>query len=836
MKQFKTIIVGIFILLSTGLYANTVNMAPIISYLLSDTATPQEIAIDKIKAYAGDETQPAPTVEDYEDAGVVGATSANIDIINNAVVTLTPEEVDTTEEIQQVLLALGINMPPIADAGPDKNIEIGNAAYPRGSGSDEDGEIVSYAWTENGVVIATEAEFLYIPAAVGTVTLTLTVTDDDGATGSDSMNVTTQDTVAPWITILGNNPAKALVGETYIDAGATAEDTYDGNVTVEVSGEVDTDVPGIYTITYSATDNAGNTRTATRTVNVFPMIDGVIVDNYTTCLNDVGCEVKAEAMAIDGLGNIYVTGHSGYANWFSNSRYMVIWKYTSTGVLDTSFGTDGIVIHSNAAKSTWFYNDYGYGITLDSSGNVYVTGRSIGYDIGDSYMVIWKYRSTGVLDTSFGTDGIVINSRAASGGNNTTYDRGNDIVMGSSGNIYVTGSSRNDIPTIDEDMVVWKYDSNGNPVNSFGTNGIVVYNSSTVENPNRTDSGNAIAVDGSGNVYVTGNGYIQDERILIWSYDSDGDPVNSFGDNGIVVDNNVSAGDILQDGSGNIYVTSGGAVLKYTGAGVRDTTFGTVGSATIDNDAAGAGYVDFASDMVLDSSGNIYVAGTSSDNGDDSHMAIWKLTNTGVLDTSFGTNGSAVHQGSAGMDFENIGYGIGLDSVGNVHVLGTTYNASGEQYMVLWEYEAVSGGPGMTFVNNTSYPIPDGGGAGPGVATSEINVEGATDSITKVTVTLDIWHQLTADLTIELISPLGTTIVLSDVNIYYIQYTNTTFDDNAVKSITEAESGDLTGSYRPVEPLATFDGEDADGTWTLQIKDHVWTDEGTLNSWSITIE
>lgn len=74
----------------------------------------------------------------------------------------------------------------------------------------------------------------------------------------------------------------------------------------------------------------------------------------------------------------------------------------------------------------------------------------------------------------------------------------------------------------------------------------------------------------------------------------------------------------------------------------------------------------------------------------------------------------------------------------------------------------------LTFVNNTSFPIPDGSNDGPGIVISEIYVEGATTSITKVTITLNIWHQLTADLTIKLISPFGSSIVLGDVNIYYI--------------------------------------------------------------------
>ncbi len=72
------------------------------------------------------------------------------------------------------------------------------------------------------------------------------------------------DTTAPVITLTGDNPATVEINSTYTDAGATS----DGGETVSSSGEVDTGTVGEYTITYSATDAAGNTGTATRTVNV----------------------------------------------------------------------------------------------------------------------------------------------------------------------------------------------------------------------------------------------------------------------------------------------------------------------------------------------------------------------------------------------------------------------------------------------------------------------------------------------------------------------------------------------------------------------------------------
>jgi len=85
---------------------------------------------------------------------------------------------------------LGINIPPVVEAGEDINDAIvGKVVNIRGIGHDVDGTIVSYEWTKDGEVLATTDSFDYIPTAAGTDTLTLTVTDDDAESASDSMNV-----------------------------------------------------------------------------------------------------------------------------------------------------------------------------------------------------------------------------------------------------------------------------------------------------------------------------------------------------------------------------------------------------------------------------------------------------------------------------------------------------------------------------------------------------------------------------------------------------------------------------------------------------------------------
>lgn len=79
------------------------------------------------------------------------------------------------------------------------------------------------------------------------------------------------DTTAPVITLLGDTTVHLTVGDTYTDAGATANDDVDGIITddIEVINPVDTATAGTYTVTYNVSDAAGNSATEmTRTVIV----------------------------------------------------------------------------------------------------------------------------------------------------------------------------------------------------------------------------------------------------------------------------------------------------------------------------------------------------------------------------------------------------------------------------------------------------------------------------------------------------------------------------------------------------------------------------------------
>jgi len=99
---------------------------------------------------------------------------------------------------------------------------------------------------------------------------------DEAAVVDENGFTTTPDTTAPVITLNGESSLILSAGTAYVDLGATANDATDGDVTVFTTGAVNSDVVSSYTLTYSASDAAGNNTSVTRTVNVVDDIAPVI--------------------------------------------------------------------------------------------------------------------------------------------------------------------------------------------------------------------------------------------------------------------------------------------------------------------------------------------------------------------------------------------------------------------------------------------------------------------------------------------------------------------------------------------------------------------------------
>jgi uncharacterized repeat protein (TIGR01451 family) len=103
----------------------------------------------------------------------------------------------------------------------------------------------------------------------GTYPLTYTVSDGAGHTVSATRTVTVVDTIKPIITLNGASPLTWECHTPFTDPGATASDSCDSSVPVSVSGVVNANAVGTYTLTYTASDDSGNAAVpVTRTVIV----------------------------------------------------------------------------------------------------------------------------------------------------------------------------------------------------------------------------------------------------------------------------------------------------------------------------------------------------------------------------------------------------------------------------------------------------------------------------------------------------------------------------------------------------------------------------------------
>jgi uncharacterized delta-60 repeat protein len=323
----------------------------------------------------------------------------------------------------------------------------------------------------------------------------------------------------------------------------------------------------------------------------------------------------ASASARDASGRIYVAG-STPAN---NSDFAVV-RLTAAGVLDTTFGINGI-----ATADIGGADDQGTGVAVDGSGNVYLGGTSGDQSSGDDFALV-RFTSAGVLDTTFGGgDGIVATDFAGQ----EDFANGLALVGGSP---VLAGWSDAD-PDEDHDnynFAVAKYTTAGVLDSTFDGDGRV-----TTDFGSDQDQGFTVLSTGAGSTFVVAG-----------RTDSSGADVGDF------------------------------ALARYTASsGALDGTFGTGGKQTVDFSGATPNG-DFASALALDSGGKIVAAGVAgSGNGD---FAVARLSGTdGSLDTTFDTDGKQTISSPASgttLNSQDQAYAVAVQPDGKILLAGIEYS------------------------------------------------------------------------------------------------------------------------------------------------------------------
>ncbi len=276
-----------------------------------------------------------------------------------------------------------------------------------------------------------------------------------------------------------------------------------------------------------------------------------------------GGTISEEGMgiALDSNENVYIVG-------FTQGSQMVLLKYDSSGVLQWNLTRSG---------------GYFYAITIDSSDNIFITG-TLGHDLG-----LWKYDTTGVEQWVRTWGGPIYG----------VPEHGRGITLDSSGNIYIVGDTRS-FGAGSYDACLLKYDSSG-VLQWYRTWG-----------ENRWDRGNAISVDSYDNIYITGFTTISEVN------DANDAFLVKYSRSGVQIWNRTWGGfytDIMYaitlDSSGYIYL-AGRLGISYGKSHVYLVIYDRMGEQRW-NRTWGDKYYDHASAIALDSSGDIYLAGSTSD-------------------------------------------------------------------------------------------------------------------------------------------------------------------------------------------------------------------------------
>jgi hypothetical protein len=438
-------------------------------------------------------------------------------------------------------------------------------------------------------------------------------------------------------------------------------------------------------------------------------IDPVLL--YSSFLGDSDLD-EGTGVAVDGSGNLYVTGFTGSTSFPGvDGSSLQPTKAYDWDIFLTKINPAGTAtIYSTYIGGDGF-NEYSQGITIDGSGNVYLTGGTNSSDFpgasGSSIQSTFSggYRDAFAMKINAAGSAIVYSTYLGGSGD----DLGTGIAVDGSGNAYVTGDTEGGFPGISGSSIQSTHGGGGydiflTKINSGGT----AQTYSTYLGDSGDDSTSSVVVDGSGNAYISGatsstafpgvsGGSLQSSNAggydaLIAKINSGGTAVSWATFIGGSSDDSASA--IRLDGSGNVYVdgrtdsssfpgVSGGSI-QSSNAGNGDVFVMKLNSSATSitySTFLGGSDIDatFNGGLAIDSSGNAYITGaTFSTSFPGVSGSSLQAANAGGIDgfiTRINAAGTAIDWSTfLGGTSDDIVIGAALDGSGNIYVTGWTYS------------------------------------------------------------------------------------------------------------------------------------------------------------------
>lgn len=392
---------------------------------------------------------------------------------------------------------------------------------------------------------------------------------------------------------------------------------------------------------------------------------------------------KATALTVDSSGRLVVAGVAGNGSFIDN---FAIARYQANGALDNTFGNQG---RSLTDFSFWngAAHDAGNAVVNLPDGKFLVAGRSVPGPgaTGGKFGVIAKYNADGTLDTTFAARGLVSSplfSFDPSADDPTIGGGIEDMEVLPDGSILVTGAV---IVGGVRQFGVLKLSADGQVDTNFGVRGLALADFAdvgafTLLNPH------AMALQGT-SIIVTGQGTnaAADTDMLVVRFTADGNRDGAFGTNGyvkvafdIAASKNDLAYDVTIDNANKILIAGTAdtgaangfdfALARLTTTGVLDSTFDTDGKKTV---SVTATQKDVAFSVLVEpSTNNILVGGYTTVAGGTTDFALARLDNLGALLGGFDTDGIVTTDFGSGADTSN-------DRIREIRLQGTKVVAAG---------------------------------------------------------------------------------------------------------------------------------------------------------------
>lgn len=491
-----------------------------------------------------------------------------------------------------------------------------------GSGTDPDGDPVTFSWTDNGNVIVTSATAT-VTLGLGTHSIMLTVSDNKGGkTSTTAQTVIVKDSTPP---VIAGVPA-AIIKAATSASGAnvtytmpTATDLVDGVVQVIADKASGSLFPvGATTVKFTATDSHGNAATAQFTVTVTPFVSGGTPTSYNISTfagsGNYGFSGDGGPAMDAAMKSISAISRDSAGLLIADSVARVVRRVDAQGVIRTIAGNSANGNGGDGGQANYAQLSSPNGVVSDANGNTYISDSAyhrIRVVKSDGKIYHFAGSTTGVSG-SIGDNGVAASAR---------FNRPTALAIDAQ-NLYVVDSANNRIRAINlTTNIVSTIVGTGGA--GYSGDGVTATNSS-LNNPN------GMAIDAAGNIYIADRNNHRIRKVdattkLISTIAGTGTPgFAGDGGQGAAAQINTPT-DVSVDAGGNVFFIdqANNRVRRINAAGIIETIAGdgTIGYSG-DGGPALQAQISQPYSIQVESDGSIEV-------GDNGNLRVRKLTPAG---------------------------------------------------------------------------------------------------------------------------------------------------------------------------------------------------------------